>query len=556
MLSNTYPDFPTEIETSWTLSVNEVFKYRLPAPKDKEGNDEPELYIRAMVSQPYPPFLSYDNYTRELAFRPDSVWYQGLTYYFTIVVKEKHSDSVMYPYYCTVKISGKEINPMTFLNFTDVTFKLTPLSRNSTGAIIFSNPVNLTFVKENWDAMFDVYIKNVTFRSHNTTWPLLDWEFTSLGGEHGNDSMTMNFTATFYQPYMLGLLVKKSDKLYVHLKYDLLDSFGFFRVDKQHFNGMVLGNVSLTRIMKDYCEKDQLEDKKNPLGFTKYRETMYDYKRIDLQFDFRNEVMAYMREFAVKCYWYLLGVIIFQFFMLFFRNIGFLPLWTLIEYMQLCAFIPLYNFRLIPYLYDTFKPFLVSHLVLSNKAYILTDMEGDYFNVNYDYYWLNVAKLAQALALMFALFVLVILMNIAVFVLWLVIPKGGKAGDWIAKQLAQFRFNVYIRVYMLMYFDLTFFSVMKLVDADDSTPNRRMATIASYVILTLSFVVPFFLMSIVCKRFEVMKIKEAKQSFNTVVLKIDKQSRWRLIVPGYFFFRRFLTAVLLSMPIDNTFIFL
>lgn len=27
-------------------------------------------------------------------------------------------------------------------------------------------------------------------------------------------------------------------------------------------------------------------------------------------------------------------------------------------------------------------------------------------------------------------------------------------------------------------------------------------------------------------------------------------------MPGYFFFRRFLTAVLLSMPIDNTFIFL
>ena len=38
-----------------------------------------------------------------------------------------------------------------------------------------------------------------------------------------------------------------------------------------------------------------------------------------------------------------------------------------------------------------------------------------------------------------------------------------------------------------------------------------MATIASYVILTLSFVVPFFLMSIVCKRFEVMKIKQANQ---------------------------------------------
>lgn len=75
VLSNTYPDFVTEIETSWTLSVNEVFGYTLPALKDKEGNDEPVVYIRAMDNQPYPPFLSYNNYSQELTFRPDSVWY-------------------------------------------------------------------------------------------------------------------------------------------------------------------------------------------------------------------------------------------------------------------------------------------------------------------------------------------------------------------------------------------------------------------------------------------------------------------------------------------------
>jgi putative exporter of polyketide antibiotics len=63
---------------------------------------------------------------------------------------------------------------------------------------------------------------------------------------------------------------------------------------------------------------------------------------------------------------------------------------------------------------------------------------------------------------------------------------------------------------------------MKLVEANDSTPSRRAATIASYVLITLSFVVPFFLMTIICKRFEVMKIKQAKETFNTVVLKIDK----------------------------------
>lgn len=109
--------------------------------------------------------------------------------------------------------------------------------------------------------MFDVYIKNVTFlRGHNTTMPLLDFKFTQLGGEFQNDSMTMNFTATFFEPYMLGLLVKKSDKMYIHLKYNLLDTFGFFKPDKQYFNGMFAGNVSESRFMYEFCEKDQLEE--------------------------------------------------------------------------------------------------------------------------------------------------------------------------------------------------------------------------------------------------------------------------------------------------------
>ena len=41
-----------------------------------------------------------------------------------------------------------------------------------------------------------------------------------------------------------------------------------------------------------------------------------------------------------------------------------------------------------------------------------------------------------------------------------------------------------------------------------------------------------------------------------MILKLDKGSRTRLAVPGIFFFRRILTAVLLAMPIDNTLIFL
>jgi hypothetical protein len=62
--------------------------------------------------------------------------------------------------------------------------------------------------------------------------------------------------------------------------------------------------------------------------------------------------------------------------------------------MQLAAFVPLNNFRLVPYLYDMFKPFLTAHLVLVEDVYVLESMSADYFNINYEYYRLNVAKLA------------------------------------------------------------------------------------------------------------------------------------------------------------------
>lgn len=40
------------------------------------------------------------------------------------------------------------------------------------------------------------------------------------------------------------------------------------------------------------------------------------------------------------------------------------------------------------------------------------------------------------------------------------------------------------------------------------------------------------------------------------MLRLDKGSKWRVINPAYFFARRLLTALLLTLPIENTFIFL
>lgn len=108
----------------------------------------------------------------------------------------------------------------------------------------------------------------------------------------------------------------------------------------------------------------------------------------------------------------------------------------MVEYMQLGAFIPLYNFRLIPYLYDVVKPLLVTHLVLTNKAYVLEDMQDSYFDINYEYYWLNIAKLGQALAMMTAGAVLVVIVNILLGLVYLCSNKESKFGIWLGELLA------------------------------------------------------------------------------------------------------------------------
>ena len=80
--------------------------------------------------------------------------------------------------------------------------------------------------------------------------------------------------------------------------------------------------------------------------------------------------MTFYRNMAVALYYAMIAIIVTQFIVLLVRNVTFLPLWTLIEYMQLIAFMPLYNFKLIPYLYDAFKPMLVGHIILFNDSFL------------------------------------------------------------------------------------------------------------------------------------------------------------------------------------------
>jgi len=52
-----------------------------------------------------------------------------------------------------------------------------------------------------------------------------------------------------------------------------------------------------------------------------------------MQFDFRDEKMTFYRSLAVALYYVMIAIIVIQFFVLMWRKVTFLPLWTLIEYM-------------------------------------------------------------------------------------------------------------------------------------------------------------------------------------------------------------------------------
>jgi len=217
---------------------------------------------------------------------------------------------------------------------------------------------------------------------------------------------------------------------------------------------------------------------------------------------------------------------------------------------------PIYNFKFIPYLYDAFKPGLVSHMIIFDETPLYNKLDDDFFNKNYENYWLSVGRLLQAF--FFYVLILIILLgaNFVTFIMFKLNIGTVRSKAWVKRRMIQFNYNAYIRYYMLVYFDLTFFSVMKIFEGNNETAARKTMLLLSYIIFVLNIVLPVVLITTIYRRFDILKIKEAKQSFNTLLLRIDKASKVRVGVPAYFFVRRLLTACLLTLPIDNTFIFL
>lgn len=266
--------------------------------------------------------------------------------------------------------------------------------------------------------------------------------------------------------------------------------------------------------------------------------------------------MKLYRRVAQNMYWVMIALILTQFLLLLWRGVGLLPVWILIEYLQLVSFMPIYNFKFIPYLYDAFKPALVSHMIIFDETPFYTALDSDYFNKNYENYWLSVGRLFQAFAFYLLFLLIIVTLHLLTWVFYKINIGTDRSKKWMKRRMVQFKYNVYIRWYMLVYFDFTFFAVMKIFEGNNKTSARKTALLGSYVTFVINIVAPVVLITLIYRRFDILKLKEAKQSFNTLLLRIDKNAKIRVAVPAYFFVRRCLTACLLTLPIDNTFIFL
>lgn len=165
--SNSAPEFVEDIQTQWNLNVGDKIPYKLPAFKDPEGNDVGEVYINQMENQEMPPFVNYTNETMTINMKPDNLLYQGRTYYFSVVLKEKNSDFMQNIYYMTIKINGDPIDPEDLKppNKTEVAMTLQYLNYSSMGQLQFSMAVLPdVFIdparKQDFYDVFDVYVIN------------------------------------------------------------------------------------------------------------------------------------------------------------------------------------------------------------------------------------------------------------------------------------------------------------------------------------------------------------------------------------------------------------
>lgn len=98
-------------------------------------------------------------------------------------MKEKNSDSILYPYYCTVKILGNKLEFRKKTEELQVNYTINWIDKSSQGSIKFTHDVNFTWLEDNFYLMFNIFWRDTTYNKrggNKLNHTLADFELTKF----------------------------------------------------------------------------------------------------------------------------------------------------------------------------------------------------------------------------------------------------------------------------------------------------------------------------------------------------------------------------------------
>lgn len=103
---------------------------------------------------------------------------------------------------------------------------------------------------------------------------------------------------------------------------------------------------------------------------------------------------------------------------------------------------------------------------------------------------------------------------------------------------------------MVAYLDLVFIAGVILFDSEEEVLTFK--SILALLVLSFAVFLPWLVLFYLFAKFDSLQTRNGKEKLNSLLLKVDKGSRWRIFLPCFFFFRRFVTAVILVTGASGT----
>ena len=274
---------------------------------------------------------------------------------------------------------------------------------------------------------------------------------------------------------------------------------------------------------------------------------------------------------SIVAFWVLMVIVAIQWIILTFRGVSGIGFFSFLEYAQLISFTPLLTARYNPELYEIFKTFLWSNLIFNRKLTYFNP-NSSYQSENAKFYGLSNWQIIESNIIWGALFVIILIVNLVVhliykkqaaeqLLLWRRNPlnKGlnlrhsdilSENPTRIDKLRRQFRFNIYIRFMMFAYFDLLILTMLGVFYNSESATKKSWISFTrlfSVIGLSALIILPIVAVVALLWRFQFFLDKHSKKTLGTLLLKIDKGHKFRVIQPAFFFIRRIVTAYLIIL---------